>query len=500
MTWSSGEEPAATGLRERLRSRRFWAVQALVVLVTATHAMVEWLELLTGYSLDAAYFVPASLYFIPVLYASLRFGREGAVPTALWAGLLAIPNMLIWHSGLERVGEATQLLVVVIIALIVSGRVDRETTARHRAETEESSRRASEARYRSLFESAAEPILILDADGTIEEGNAAASALFGRPAAQLRGLDLTRFVDPAAAAVLLRLVRSERSSHKEILIRTADDRRTWVEPVCSAFKDSSGKVMVQAVLRDVTERRERQQGLESYAQQMQQVQEEERLRIARELHDGSVQSLVALCRKLDSVEEATEIAALGDVNRTIRDAREAAEAVADELRRFSRDLRPSVLDNLGLVPAVRWVVNDLERRTGMRGTFTVEGPEQRVHSDVELCLFRIAQEALRNVEHHARASRARVRISFAGTLRLIVADDGRGFDAARNPDGRAPDHLGLLGMKERVRLLGGELRVASSPGAGTSVEASIPMTARPGDGRVRPGTPGHWSREQRIEQ
>lgn len=485
MTASVGariEEPSrprfSASLRQRLRDQRFWVVQGLIILVTGAHALIEELEILTGYDIKATYFVPATLTLIPVLYASLRFGREGAIPTALWTGVLAVPNILLWHRGYERIGEATQMLVMVTIAVIVAGTVDREKTAQRRAQAEELSRQVSEARYHSLFERAAEPILILDADGMVEEGNAAAGALFDRPAAQLRGLDLTTVVEPHAAATLLRMIRGERAGQKELLVGSAGSHKTWVEPVCSAFRDPQGRVMIHAIFRDVTERRERQRGLESYAQQMQRVQEEERLRIARELHDGTVQSLVALCQRLDAVEETTETEALREVNRAIRGAREAAEAVAHELRRFSRDLRPSILDDLGLVPAVRWIVNDIEQRAGVRGTLTVDGPEQRVQADIELCLFRIAQEALRNVERHAGASTVALHLSYGDALRLAIADDGRGFDAARTPGSLLSNHLGLPGMRERARLLGGDLRVISSPGAGTRVEASIPVRSR----------------------
>src|SRR5439155_3788908 len=112
----------------------FWATQLMVVGVTATHVTVEALELLTGYRLGAIYFVPVSLYFFPVVYASLNFGRGGAVPTAIWSTLLALPNIFIGHEGLERAGEAFQMVTMITLAIIVAGRVDREITARRRAE------------------------------------------------------------------------------------------------------------------------------------------------------------------------------------------------------------------------------------------------------------------------------------------------------------------------------------------------------------------------------
>lgn len=463
--------------RRHLRDRRFWVIQALVIAVTASHAVVEELQVLVGHELGAAYFVPASLYFIPVVYASLNFGREGAVPTAIWSAVLAVPNVFIWHEGLERAGEATLIVIMIVLAIIVAGRVDRETAARLRAEAEGSARRISEGKYRGLFESAGDAILVLDADGTIGEANAAAEALFGRPSASLRGVNVVELLGPDGAGRILRLARGEQPPAGELMVGVGGGAPVWVEPVCSSFTDGSGAVVVQALLRDVTARRERQRGLESYAQLMLRAQEDERLRIAREIHDGPVQALVQVCRQLDALEEGSPPGGGGDTGPAIRGVRELAEGVADELRRFSGDLRPSILDDLGLVPAVRRLLKDLEARTGVTGTLEVEGSRRRVHPDIELCLFRMAQEALRNVERHARASRADVTLAYEeGRVRLSVVDDGRGFRPATTGAGQpaSADRFGLLGMQERGRLLGGEFRVASTPGKGTSVEVTIP--------------------------
>jgi PAS domain S-box-containing protein len=464
-------------------------VQGLVALVTATHAVVEGSEVLAGHDLGAAYFVPASLYFIPVIYSSLNFGMAGAVPTAAWSGLLAIPNVIIWHRALERFGEGMQVVIMVAIAVIVASRVDRETAARSRAEAEESARRISEAKYRSLFDSAGEAILVLNASGVIEDANAAAGMLLGRRVTELRQHPLTWALGQEAGARLFAMARGE-DRPRELALEPDGGLPRWVEPICNSITDPAGSIAIQALLRDVTKRRERQRGLETYAQQMLRAQEAERLRIAREIHDGSQQSLVLLCRQLDALEESSELSLAKPLLQAIRDSRELAEAIAAELRRFSRDLRPSILDDLGLVPAVRWVVNDVALRTGMSARLVVEGPERRVHADVALCVFRIVQEAIRNVEHHAGASQLAVALAYENRqLRLAVTDDGRGFDVASRAGQLISERFGLVGMQERARLLGGDFQVASTPGRGTRIDACIPVTA--GDG-VEPAKPdGH---------
>lgn len=460
--------------RQRLREPRFWVVQALVVFVTVGHALAESSEAFDH--LGSLYFLPASLYFVPVLYASLNFGREGAIPTAIWSGLLAIPNIIIWHSGTERLGEATQMGLMVVIAVLVALRVDRERDARRRAESEEDARRLSQAKYQRLFESAGQAILILDHSGVVEEANAAAGALFGRPAATLQGMTVAGLLGGEEADRLLRLAHDGGLPAGEFLVGPSEGPTVWVEPICSTYTDLSGRTVIQAVLRDVTRRRERERGLESYAAEMLRAQEEERLRIAREIHDGSLQSLVRLCRALDAAEEGTGSDPRPSGRVEIAAARELAEGIVDELRDFSRNLRPSVLDDLGLVAAIRGLVKDLEARSGVGTLLEVEGSERRAHPDIELCLFRIAQEALRNVEQHAAASRVLVTLAYEDRrLLLSVADDGRGFDRAESPGSGSSRRLGLRGMEERALMLGGEFSIAPRPGGGTLVAASVPV-------------------------
>src|SRR3990170_1767949 len=127
-----GLRGAVRGLPQRFRDRRFWAVQALVLMITALHWELEATEFLGEH--EALSFVPVSFYFIPIVYAGLNFGMEGALPTALWSAALALPNVFVWHSGLQRLGEFVQLAIMVSVAIVVARRVDEETKQRRRAE------------------------------------------------------------------------------------------------------------------------------------------------------------------------------------------------------------------------------------------------------------------------------------------------------------------------------------------------------------------------------
>lgn len=456
--------------RARLGDRRFWFVQGMVCVVTAGHAAVELFEHASGAPLDAVYFVPASLYFFPVLYASLNFGREGAVPTALWSAFLAIPNIVIWHQGLEMVGETFQMTMMIFLAALVAWRVDKEVDARQRAQTMEQARTLSEVKYRALFDSAAEPILVLAGDGVILESNAAAAALLGGTADSLRGSTAAQVMGQAAAEALT-VAMTDPEHTTDLRVTGPDGSDSWFEPLCTAVTSATGEVLVQVLFQDITERR----GFQHYARAITRAQEDERLRIAQELHDVSVQSAILICRRLDAATEAAEQGSLPDVTRTITEARHTAETMADELRRFSRDLRPLILDDLGLVPALKRLLLELRERSSVDVRFDVTGTVRRLDPSVELVLFRIGQEALRNMENHAAASRASLRITFAtSNVRLTVTDNGLGFTVPRLTNLVSAGRLGLLGMQERAQLVSGRCEIRSTPGAGTRVVVEVP--------------------------
>lgn len=205
------------------------------------------------------------------------------------------------------------------------------------------------------------------------------------------------------------------------------------------------------------------------------AQEDERRRVAHELHDEVIQELVLLCRRLDSIEDAG--ASLSDtVLHRVGEARAATEDLIARLRTFARDLRPATLDDLGVVASIRRLMVDLSTRTGIRWDLTVRGSPRRLARDTELGLFRIAQEAIRNVERHAAAQAIRLELTFgADTVSLRVADDGRGMAPVTcGRDLAASGRLGILGMQERAALLGGELKIRSEPGVGTTVVATVP--------------------------
>ncbi|MCL4434232.1 MAG: histidine kinase [Actinobacteria bacterium] len=253
--------------------------------------------------------------------------------------------------------------------------------------------------------------------------------------------------------------------------------------------------ILQVVFQDVTEEIQRQRQTEAYAEHVMRAQEEERRRIARELHDEPVQSLVHLCHRIDT---AMEIAGLPErAFRELGDTRTMTEGIITELRNIATGLRPPALDDLGLVASLRNLVSEYNSRTDAQVTLRIIGTMQRMDQWRELTIYRITQEALSNVERHSEATEVLVSLKTTGNmLRLAVVDNGQGFDSSTRTLGGGTGgtdgvsglgstgsmsgtgstgsiHLGLLGMRERAQLAGGSLRVDSRPGKGTLVSLRI---------------------------
>lgn len=208
------------------------------------------------------------------------------------------------------------------------------------------------------------------------------------------------------------------------------------------------------------------------------LQEEERGRISRDLHDGIGQSLTALKIQLELLEQQAARAA-SDLEPRIASARALAGACLTEVRQLSHVLRPQMLDELGLLPTLRWLVRTVRERTGLVVSFDSGGFEDRMDPDVETLIYRIAQESLTNIVKHAKAADATVRLSRReDRLLLRVEDSGAGFDADGVLSAREEDRgFGVRAMRDRVHFFNGRFSIRSAPGKGTVVEAELPLAS-----------------------
>ena len=218
-----------------------------------------------------------------------------------------------------------------------------------------------------------------------------------------------------------------------------------------------------------------QENLRFYLHQVTKAQEEERKRISHELHDETTQALVVLSRRLDTL-ASSDKGLSGDSRLRLEELRQQVNNIMQSVRRLSQDLRPAALDRLGLLSALEWLVSDVAEYSGIATKINVRGTERRLPEEVELELFRITQEAMRNVWRHSQATRAEITVEFdQSKTRTTVSDNGKGFEIPpKINDLTRNGKLGLTGMQERAQLIGGTLTVKSQTGKGSSITVEVP--------------------------
>jgi PAS domain S-box-containing protein len=346
----------------------------------------------------------------------------------------------------------------------------------------EAALRQSEERYRELFENARDAMYVHDLEGTYTSINHAAEKLTGYPRDEIIGHHFSEFI----AAEHVKQVR-ERFCGKlakkgettyEVEVIAKDGRRVPIEVSSRAIYENGLIVGVQGTARDITERKLAQDALQMFSRQLIEAQEDERRRIARELHDQIGQVLTAVKMNLHAVQRVCHAREAGA---HIKDNIEAVDEALRLVRDLSIDLRPPLLDDLGLVTALQWYVDRYAKRTrvGAEVLIDLKDPNERFSREVETACFRIAQEALTNVARHARAKTVLLRLrKKANVLFLLIKDDGVGFDpqALRK---RAPRvvTLGLLGMQERAHAAGGQVEIHSSMSKGTEIRLELPLNS-----------------------
>ncbi len=339
----------------------------------------------------------------------------------------------------------------------------------------ERKRTEAQASYHAfLLATVADAVLACDLDFVLTGWNPAAEEMYGWRAAEVLGRPATEFIveDPPHDwnERIRELVELGRSCFEATQVRR-DGARLRIEARVIALTDGSGnRVAYVSVNRDITDRRRSEDVVRSLLNQVVGAQEEERRRVARELHDEAAQALAALLVKLRAVEATGAVA-----NTAANDLRVYVARALDGIQRIAKGLRPPALDDMGLAEALERLGEELAEAHGLK-VDTMAQLGERLPASVETTLYRIAQETLTNVRKHARAKTVSIVLRRApARVVLIIEDDGQGFEAERIT---STEHLGLLGMRERAALLGGTLLVESAPGSGTRIHVSIPVGAR----------------------
>jgi PAS domain S-box-containing protein len=383
--------------------------------------------------------------------------------------------------------------------------------------------KASEVRYRRLFETAKDGILILDADtGRITDANLFLQDLLGYSHAELLGKmlwEIGPFRDIAASKDAFRkLQRKEYIRYDNLPLETKGHRRKHVEFVSNLYREN-GKKVIQCNIRDITARHQVEVALANASKEMeilvdertaelltanklmkkmldegkraeerltisrgrlrnltgrlQSLLEEERTRISREIHDELGQALTAMKLDLSLIRRSLVSAGLAEQSAKVHEIERAVNHLIRTVRKISTELRPGILDELGVTAAIEWMAKDFQNRTGIGCKVTIRAVDKISDTVRSTAIFRIAQEALTNVMRHAAASQVNLSLEKKDdTLILEVRDNGIGIMEGRVFDSKS---LGLIGIRERVLLLGGETVISGKPGEGTLVRVTLPI-------------------------
>jgi len=407
--------------------------------------------------------------FIPERYRAAhrahieRFVRTGetsrrmGMQSALWA-LHADGTEFPIEASISYATVGGQMLLTVIM---------RDITTRLSAEREI---QRSNRLLASIVETSDDAIVSKSVDGIIQSWNAAAERTFGHTPEQAIGQHISLIIPEERMAeedlIMERLRHDQPVDHFETERVHRDRRLVPVSLTISAIKDDKGRIIgASKIARDITEQR-------ATAARMQEMREAERTRIARELHDELGQALTALKMDVDLL-EATVPAERGDLLERAAAMRELLDFTVTTTRRISADLRPLVLDDLGLGAAMEWLMQNVVHRAGLDGTLQFDSSLTSLGEPYASALFRITQESITNVTRHARARRVRVELRrHDNDAVLTVIDDGIGI----SPESRTKQHsFGLRGISERVLMLGGSVRITGEPGVGTTVITRIPL-------------------------
>jgi PAS domain S-box-containing protein len=354
--------------------------------------------------------------------------------------------------------------------------------------------------YEQIIFSAKDAVVAIDEQHNIVLFNPAAEVIFRCAADEVIGKPLERFIPQQARTAHHRHLTEYGKRHDAVRAMStdrvvmglrADGEEFPIDATISQI-DLRGKRRYVAVLRDVTERvrmqrelraslasqrraeaelRESRDSLRELSSALQSIREEEKTRIARELHDELGQALTALKMEASAITDdlAPEQASLA---KRAQGMRQLIDQTVASVRRISADLRPVMLDNLGLAPTLEWLTRDFAARAGLSVELVMPDEDLGASGDAATAIFRITQEALTNVVRHAQATNVRVEIMrVGGDVRVRISDDGCGLNDA---DQRKARSFGLLGMRERAYVLGGGFSVRGDTGKGTTVEATIP--------------------------
>jgi PAS domain S-box-containing protein len=338
-------------------------------------------------------------------------------------------------------------------------------------------RKAEQAQFRHVVESSEDAIIFRNLNAIIEGWNAGAQRIFGYTQSEAIGKPITILIPPELQDeerdILEKLRASERVEHYETIRMTKAGRRVNVSLSVSTIRDSNGRTVgFSTIFRDITERKFAEDALARVNRKLVQIQEEERSRIARDLHDDINQRLALLAVEIETL-KLNIPNSFAELSHQLTKIWEGITEVSAEVQSISHQLHPPKLEILGVVASMSGFCREFAERHAVEIDFNSDEISQLVSNEASLCLFRVLQEALHNAARHSGVRQFEVRLGCSSNgLHLTVSDRGAGFDvrSAMNKGG-----LGLVSMRERVQLVSGTIVIESTPMNGTTVHARVPF-------------------------
>jgi PAS domain S-box-containing protein len=383
-------------------------------------------------------------------------------------------------------------------------------------------------KYTDLYDFAPTGYFSLDDQGRIVEANLTGAALLGAERSRLIKRRLVRFVAPASQAIFLAFLdRVCAHTGKQVCeaavlkedatvfwasfhgtsaipaggppkwcriavsditsLKQAEEAQRRMEALAAANRKLTQEIVRRQAVQEALKKseqhsrqllaksRQMEEQLRLLSRRFLSAQEEERKKISRELHDVIAQILTGINVRLAALKKEAALDTRG-LKRNIARTQQLVERSVNIVHRFARELRPTVLDDLGLVPALHAFMKGFREQTGIRVSLSAPAELNQVDSDKRTVLFRVAQEALTNVARHAQASQAEVRIQkLDGAICMKIKDNGKGFKPQLVLNANRNNRLGLLGMRERLEMVGGNITIESAPGRGTTIQAQVPL-------------------------
>lgn len=343
--------------------------------------------------------------------------------------------------------------------------------------------RASERRFQNAFAHAATGMLLVDLEGRFVEANRAYSEITGYTQAELEPLTFLDITHPEdvdrCARAFQQMVREEIPNYliEKRYVRK-DGGVVWARISSTLLRDgTSCPSHAVVIVEDITEQKHAEEQLSALSRRLLHVQDDERRRLARELHDSTAQSIAAMCMNLGVVSESANLLDR-QAHKALTESLEIGEQCIRELRTFSYLLHPPVLDDMGLSSALKWYVEGFVQRSKIEVALDIAADLGRLSRELELTLFRVVQESLTNIHRHSGSRTAMIRIvRYPDDVLLQVRDYGCGIAGASGNTNGTITHegVGIAGMRERVRQIGGHLRIHSRRG-GTDVEVLAPLS------------------------